>query len=345
MIFIEGLAFPLGVLNSNNQGIPFSEAENSIKSLKTSVVRVCSRVDPHFCDAIGDPNSEIGHIVDAGQDGDNVRCKAAITDSIAQQKIEDGTWKPYWSIFGTVQDWDSGGWAHGIVIESISLVNDPAWDNATWSIVSASKEGKHRFHTVSQFTITASVSEKNGDETITKELEEKIKTLEDQVKEKDLLIEELSPKVDSIATLETQVAELTASKSTLEKEIVEKTKMIASLEKEKAGSVSMDILTEKIAAAIEEHDKEVNARNTLSAARSRFVAARKAHLGVDTAPEEFNSLSASDFEKLAADHEGKIAASGADSGHVDYPAGGSSSGNKVPIFDPDTKSFSPYKGV
>jgi hypothetical protein len=109
IIFIEGTAFVLGVLNANNQGILFSEAEASIKSLKTSVVRICSRVSPHFCDDIGDPLSEIGHVVDAWQsNNDAVACKASITDSVAAQKIEDKTWKPFWSIYGTVREYDSG---------------------------------------------------------------------------------------------------------------------------------------------------------------------------------------------------------------------------------------------
>lgn len=106
IIFIEGTAFVLGVLYANNQGIPFSEAEASIKSLKTSVVRICSRVSPQFFDDIGDPLSEIGHVVDAWQsDNDAVACKASITDSVAAQKIEDKTWKPfgpYMELFGSM---------------------------------------------------------------------------------------------------------------------------------------------------------------------------------------------------------------------------------------------------
>jgi len=134
-IFIEGTAFVIGKLNLNNQGIPFSEADNAIKSLKTSVVRICSRVDPHFCDNVGDPLSEIGHVSDAWRDEDNAVAKASITDTIVSQKIEDGTWKPYWSIFGTVMEYDSGGWAHGITIESISLVDNPAWPEAQYNVI------------------------------------------------------------------------------------------------------------------------------------------------------------------------------------------------------------------
>jgi hypothetical protein len=328
-LFIEGTAFPLGILNTNGWGVPFAEADNAIKSLKTSVVRICSRVDPHVCDIMGDPKSEIGHAVDAGLDGDNVSCKAEITDSIAVQKIEDGTWKPFWSIFASIQEIDSGGWAHGVVIESITIVNNPAWETAKWSVVSASSDGTKRFHITSPFKVIASGDKNMPDETI--------EDLKKQIEEKDKLIEELKPKVENVPALETQVVELTASNQKLTKELADKTKLAASLELEKAESIPMKELDERIAAAIADHDKEVEARNTLAAARARFVAARKAHIGIDTKPEEFTTLSAADFEKLAADHEDKVGASGSDP--IQYNVSGSG-GHKSPIFDPFSKSFS-----
>lgn len=329
-LFIEGTAFPLGVLNTNGWGIPFAEADNAIKSLKTSVVRICSRVDPHICDLMGDPNSEIGHAVDAGRDGDDVTCKAEITDSIASQKIEDGTWKPFWSIFAGIQEIDSGGWAHGVVIESITIVNNPAWEGAKWSVVSASADGTKKVHITSPFKIAAS-----GGENIPDELT--IEELKAQLAEKDKLIEELKPKAESVPTLETQVTELTASNQKLTKELADKTKLAASLELEKAESIPMKELDERIAAAIANHDNEVETRNTLAAARARFVAARKARLGIDTKPDEFTTLSAADFEKLAADHEAKVGAFGSDPIQYNVSGGG---GHKSPVFDPFSKSFS-----
>lgn len=304
-IFIEGLAFPLGELNTNGWGIPFAEAENAIKSLKTSVVRICSRMDPHGCDYTGDPNSEIGHVVDAWQDGDNIIARAEITDTIAAQKIEDGTWKQTWSVFAGFSDVDSGGWAHGIAVESITIVNDPAWESAQWKVVSASAGEKKRLRKISQFKIIAS----NEGDSITPDLEKRIGELETQLAEKDKLIAELQPKADTVGTLETQVAELTASKTSLEKELGEKTALVASLELEKAGSLPMKTVEEKIAAAIEKHDAEMEARRVLAAAREKFVAARK-ELGQETKPEEFTSLSAADFEAMTGTLSVKLSASG-----------------------------------
>ena len=45
-ITIEGTAFPLGKINKNGWGIPFSEADNIISSLKNSVLRICPRDAP-----------------------------------------------------------------------------------------------------------------------------------------------------------------------------------------------------------------------------------------------------------------------------------------------------------
>lgn len=318
-IFIEGLAFPLGELNANGWGIPFSEAENAIKSLKTSVVRICSRTDPHGCDYVGDPLSEIGHVVDAWQDGDSVIAKAEITDTIAAQKIEDGTWKQTWSVFAGFGDVDSGGWAHGIAAESITIVNDPAWESAQWKVVSASAGEKKRLIKISQFKIIAS----NEGDPITPDLEKRIGELETQLAEKDKLIAELQPKADTAGTLETQVAELTASKTSLEKELGEKTALVASLEKGQAGSVPMDKVQALIASAIEKHDTEKEAKSVLAAAREKFVAARK-ELGIETKKEEFTSLSASDFEAMTETLSVKLSASGNQMPR--YPAPQSSAG-------------------
>jgi len=336
-ILIEGIAFPLGAINVNGWGVPFSEADNAIKSLKTSVVRICSRMDPHGCDYLGDPNSELGHVVDAWQDGDNVMCRAEITDSVASQKIEDRTWKQNWSIFTGFLDIDSGGWGHGIAIESITIVNDPAWETAKWNVVSAAKDGKRKVHTISPFKILASQSK--GDEIIADE--PTVEELKKQLAEKDALIEELKPKAESVPGLETQVADLTASNQKLEKDLGDKTKLVASLEKDKATSLPLEKLDERIAAAIAKHDQENEVKNTLAAARAKFVAARKEALNLDTAEDEFSSMSAADFEKLASELGTKLGA-GWDSGpDPQYPAGGGgSSGRKSPIYDPYTKTYS-----
>ncbi|MDD4521692.1 MAG: hypothetical protein PHW84_01905 [Methanosarcina sp.] len=339
-ILIEGTAFVLGVLNLNDQGIPFSEADNAIKSLKTSVVRICSRIAPHFCDAIGDPSSEIGHVVDAWLDNDNAICRAEITDSVAEQKISDKTWKPYWSIFGTVDDYDSGGWAHGIIIESISLVDDPAWPEAQYSIISASKDDPKKFHIISPFKILA--SQPKGDETIPDD--PTAEELKQQLAAAKAELDKLKAEAAKVPGLETQIKDLTASTKDLETKLGEKTTMVASLEKKLAESIPLDKFDERLSAAIAKYDEEKEAKNTLAAARAKFVAARKSVLDVDTTDEEFTSLSAADFEKLAADIGSKIEAGGPGSGagsDPQYPAGGGGGGGaKSPVYDPFTKSYS-----
>jgi hypothetical protein len=69
-LFIEGLAFPLNQKNANGWGIPASEADNAIKTLQSSVIRICPRDGPHDCDFSEDPKSEVGRIVAAWREGD-----------------------------------------------------------------------------------------------------------------------------------------------------------------------------------------------------------------------------------------------------------------------------------
>lgn len=57
-LFIEGTAFPLGELNKNSWGVPPSEAENAISSLKNSVIRICPIDAPHICGILEDPFAE-----------------------------------------------------------------------------------------------------------------------------------------------------------------------------------------------------------------------------------------------------------------------------------------------
>ncbi|AKB25360.1 hypothetical protein MSMTP_1891 [Methanosarcina sp. MTP4] len=57
-LFIEGTAFPLGELNRNGWGVPFSEAGNAISSLKNSVIWIYPRDTSHICGILEDPFAE-----------------------------------------------------------------------------------------------------------------------------------------------------------------------------------------------------------------------------------------------------------------------------------------------
>ncbi len=329
-IFLEGLAFPLGEKNVNGWGIPESEAENAISTLKASVLKICPG-EAHACDYSEDPYGRIGRIVDAWRQGNGIYVKASVTDSVASRKIKEGTWDEHtWSVYAdsNVDPKLNSGWAKGFTAKALTLVKKPAWTQAQYN-VSAASDGKVKLHTFSQFQITAS---QEGDP-ITPDLEKRIGELETQLAEKDKLISELQPKAD---TLETQVSELTASKTTLEKELGEKTALVASLELEKAGSVPMKTVEEKIVAAIEKHDAEMEVKRTLAAAREKFVAARK-ELGLETKQDEFTSLSASDFEAMTETLSVKLSASANQPPR--YSANNPTSGSKIQVYDPTTNSY------
>lgn len=328
-LFIEGTAFPLGKLNVNGWGVPFSEEENAIKTLKTSVVRVCPRDAPHLCDIFEDPFAEIGHVVDAWRDGDDIIAKAEITDSAAAQKIEDGTWTPAWSVYSMSESLDSGGWAHGFEARSMTLVNDPAWDQATWQIT-ASKEGKLSMRTVNKFKIIASKTGETMPDPTPEE--KKITELEGQLAEKDGEIAELKTQVST-------VEELTASKTELEKKNAEQEKLIASYEKNKATSVPLEKVQELIASkvdevstakltAFQESQKRTTALASLTAARTE--------LGLETKEDDYQHLTASDLDKLTSELD-KIKEVAGKGDPVKYPAGGS--GGSVGSWDSTKKEW------
>ncbi len=138
-LIIEGIVMPLDKKNANGWGIRSEDAQNVIDSLKGMPVRVCSREDEHSCDRIEDPFSEIGRVIDVWAENGYIKAKALITDRIAIQKIEDGTWEPYWSIYGLAKV-DEDGWAKEFEARSISLVRNPAWKEAQFH-VAASESG------------------------------------------------------------------------------------------------------------------------------------------------------------------------------------------------------------
>lgn len=353
-VFIEGTAFPLGIINANGWGVPFTEADNALATLQSSVVRICSRMGPHDCDYAGDPFSEIGKVVEAWREGDDIKVKAEITDSVAAQKIEDGTWKTNWSVFVGFNDVDAGGWVHGIAAESITIVNDPAWPTSSWKIVSASDGSKKGIRIISQFTVKKTASKKTEGDTIPEETVEELKQkLADTEKE----LAELKAKAQTppgeagdtgdggeggdggdAAALEKQVGELQASNAKLEKQIEENKKLIASYEIEKAKMIPISELETRIAAALEKHDKEIAAKIERDNAFALFAAVRKERLGKDTNPDDYKNLSAADFNKVAEDLGGlkKMSASGSG---FSYPASTSPKGSTVGRYDSVKKEW------
>jgi coenzyme F420-reducing hydrogenase delta subunit len=318
-LFIEGLAFPLNQKNANGWGIPETESDNAINSLKASVLKICPG-EAHACDFSEDPYGRIGRIVDAWQKDNGIYVRAAVTDSMAARKLKEGTWDEHtWSVYADskIDPKLNDGWAGGFTAKALTLVKNPAWTQAQFTVAASADGGVFKLHTFSQFQLIASQEE---GETITEELE-KLKT---ELSEKDKLIEELKVSASKVPEFEKQVGELTASVKELEGKLEEKSTLVASLEKGQAGSVPMDQVKVLIASAIEEHDKETAEKAILSASRERFVNARK-ELGLETKDTEFTSLSASDFDAMTEIMTVNLSASA----QVQYPAGNVQTENKA----------------
>lgn len=329
-IFIEGDVFPIDEKNVNGWGIKEAEVENAINSLKSSVSRICSRESPHGCDETEDPKSEIGNVVDSWRDGKWVRARVAVTDSVAEQKIKDGTWKNTWSIYGKAAS-VTDGWANGFNARSLTLVQNPAWKDASWEIA-ASEGGEVGLRTVTEFTLIASSQNIEGGQLTP---EEEVENLKKEIEGKDGEIAKLGEQAGKVEGLEKQVGELGASVKDLEKKLQDKETLIASLEKKEAGSVPMEKVKELIASAITEHDAEQVILKANAEAREAFVEARKA-LGMETKADQFTALTAADFKEMTETLNVKLSASNAPV----YPANEGAGTLKSPIFDPMTKTYS-----
>lgn len=269
MVIIEGTAFPLDILNKNGWGIPASEADNAISSLKNAVIRVCPRDSPHGCDYSEDPKAEIGRVLDAWKDGQEIKTRAEITDSIASQKIRDGTWPKKWSVYSKAAALKNG-WAHGVSNRSLTLVTNPAWDESTWEIA-ASDDGQIGIRFFEQFSIIASVV--------------------------DTMNENNTPPTGGVSP-----AELAEQLALKQKEIDDLKTMVASLEEEKSKRMPVEDVqklvaseSQKIAAAEVEKFKSETAK---AYALDKLTAARK-ELNLETKADDYKSLTAADLDKLA----------------------------------------------
>lgn len=135
-MILEGLVMPIGTLNANGWGIPPSEASNVITTLKQSVVRLCRDPD-HACDLIDSKRHEIGAVSDAWISNDSIYAKVNINDKIAESRIKSGDLKA-WSVYGQ-GDQHADGFVMNYKNKSLTLVADPAWSNAKFKTIAASK--------------------------------------------------------------------------------------------------------------------------------------------------------------------------------------------------------------
>lgn len=332
MVIIEGTAFPLDKINKNGWGIPSSEADNAISSLKNAVIRVCPRDSPHGCDLSEDPKAEIGRVLDVWKDGNKVKARADITDSIAAAKVEDGTWPKAWSVYAKAAAINNG-WGRGIDARSLTLVTNPAWEDAGWEIA-ASGDDALGVHVLHSFSLIASVDDTmpnnneppaDGDPTP----EEKIAQLEQDIADKDKKIEDLEKTGSGLAASNKELGEKVKKLETLTASLEDdKTKMMP-LEEVKTLVASE---SQKIAAAELDKYKEDLARTD---AFEKLTAARR-ELDLETKAEDYQHLTASDLEKLAEDFGGIKVTAGTRT--FQYPA--SDTGNsRIGVYNPTTGVF------
>jgi hypothetical protein len=281
MVIIEGTAFPLDTLNKNGWGVPASEADSAISSLKNAVIRVCPRDSPHGCDYSEDPKAEIGRVLDAWKEGQVIKTRAEITDSVASQKIQEGTWPKKWSVYSKAAALKNG-WAHGVSNRSLTLVTNPAWDESTWEIA-ASDDGQIGIRFFEQFSIVASVDDIMPDEPQTPPAGGASPAeLEQQMSLKQKEIDDLKA---SNGTLNEQI-------EALNKEVGDLKTLAASKDTELSKRITMEDAQKLVASAITA-DKEARDRE---AALVKLTAARK-DLNLETKPEDYKSLTAADIDR------------------------------------------------
>ena len=195
MVEIEGLAYYFDKISENQFYVPSSDKSNAF-TLLNKPVRLGDLVpnDSHLKDRLKDPDSVIGHIKDVwiNEDDNAAYANAIITDPIADYAIRKGAFDELgWSIYSNVAKWD-GSAATGLDIESISLVQNPAWPAARWKIA-ASTDGS-KLHFLNPIKLSAS------DTMIDETKEEGVQTphvQQDSVQEVDLKkeVEELKQKL------------------------------------------------------------------------------------------------------------------------------------------------------
>ena len=150
-MIIRGTVIPLGKINraKNPWGIQNSTTEINrlLKSMDGRPVRMCKECvsDPksaHACDL--DPSADVGTIVKPFYDRNkNAICaEVKITDPVMENKIRSGHIKKAWSPDILSESQDENGYLHGTNFDVLTIVGNPAFDEATYDIVSIAEAGE-----------------------------------------------------------------------------------------------------------------------------------------------------------------------------------------------------------
>lgn len=261
---ISGPLIEIDKLNLNDWGIPSEESHVVMAGLLGVPLKICSGKEAifneHSCDYNWDPNAQIGQIISTRESGGWIHATAKVTDPTAQSKLQSGTWKNKWSIFGGYKFEDGNRMRYGTVPKSVTLVQAPAYTGANFKRQSASN--------LSQRKEIDSMAE-NDETTYTKE------QVDTQIKE---AVEA------EHATMTQQVDDLTLKNS--EMVTVHESAIAASnvsLGELAAAAKTKDLEIEKLMAAAKEEggkDKEMVPRKEME----EMLAAAKEEMAKDSIP-------------------------------------------------------------
>lgn len=182
-VLISGPLIEVGKINKNGWGIDSKEINNYAAGLVGIPLRKCSGSDElemaHSCDYNWKPEDDIGRITGSGIIDGWLHATAEITDSIAKRKIAEGTWNSFWSSFLSNTAQNAGGMLSGTKALSVTLVDDPAYTGAQFSV-----------HNKDPLGASNMTKDKDKDETFTKEGVDKLVAAATSKATKELLSKE-----------------------------------------------------------------------------------------------------------------------------------------------------------
>ena len=137
-VTISGPLIEVGAVNRNDWGMGYDEVPNYMANVIGNPLRKCSGIDEakaeHSCDYNWNPDDDIGRITGAHLQDGWIHATAEVTDTIAQRKIREGTWDPYWSSFLSHKAQSAGRMVSKTKPLSVTLVKDPAYIGAGFTV-------------------------------------------------------------------------------------------------------------------------------------------------------------------------------------------------------------------